>query len=739
MRDLSGWMPCRLVPAAALAAAGAGAGAQPAEMLPTVEIAESPVYAVQFPGDTLYTGSALTAEGMALSGAAGRSSVFATLDVLPGVLSEPVDPYGLGASFTRVRGVRSQFLGVSLEGLPNYGIMPIGPRENVYDFENVETVALYKGATPVGLGSASGNRGGTIELRYRRPEAQPGVQVSQGLGSDGYRRSFVRLDSGTLGNDLRAFASYSFTEADKWKGAGDLGPRRHLNLAVAQGLGGDGTRLELFVNAQDFERHEFRGLDFAQAMDIGDNRDVDYNTRRTGNPAEDALFFDYHHQETENLDVFARASISLGEGTLEVKPYYSTEEATLRDGTRDRLRDLDRYGVLAEYRGQAGPVRLTAGYWLESANLEKSMRAMSITTAGRDYAGRWLYLAENDGRGSIHSPYAQVGQTRGRLRWQAGIKYFRYTEPESIAYRSGPGTPGDWEAAWDTNAGRDPALSLDSFTFDAWLPSVGASWLLDPEGTAELYANYGRNYMRPYAFVPVTTIYARNRAAFQGAGLALQDVFDAWEMETSDHVDVGLRWARDGLEFSPTLFYAAHHDLLAVVRDPQVGVDYHQNVGEATAWGAELVASLEMGDGLLAFFHPTYLRFTYEDDLAQGPGTVPLEGNRLPDTPRWQARAGVLYERGAWRVSPVLRWVGERYGDAQNTEEVDGYWTMDLSVAWSRQGPGPLDSLEVGLELTNLFDEAYVGGISTSDDGTGRPEYFAGPPRSALLTVGARF
>lgn len=715
------------------------AAAEPTRDLPPMEVVAAPVQAVQYPGDTLYTGSALTGEGMSLAGAAGRASVFAALDLLPGVLSEPLDPYGLAGSFTRVRGVRSQFLGMSLEGLPNYGIMPIGPREGVYDLENMETVALYKGATPLGLGSASGNRGGTVELRYRRPRREAGVELTQGLGTDAYRRTFLRLDSGELGTGLRGFASYSLSEADKWKGAGELGPRRHLNLALRRDGGAGGPVLELFLNAQDLERHELRPLDFAQARDIDANRDLAYNARRTGSPAEDRLFFDYHFTERESRDLLLSARIPLGAGELAVKPYYAAEEATLRDGTRDRLRDLDRWGVVAEYQGPVGPLQLTAGYWGESANLEKSMRAMRITPGGREYAGRWLYLAENDGRGTIHSPYLQVGQTRGRLRWQAGVKYFRYREPGSTAYRSGPGTPAGWEAAWEDNAGADPELSLEPFTFDALLPSAGVSWLLDPAGTAELYASYGRNYMRPYAFVPVTGLYARNRAAFRRAGLTLQDVFDAWEMETSDHVDLGLRWAMGGLELSPTLFYAAHHDLLAVVRDPRVGVDYHQNVGGATAWGAELTASLQLSEGVLAFLHPTWLRFTYDDDLSRGAGRVPLEGNQLPDTPRWQARAGLLVERGPWRVAPVARWVGERYGNAANTEEVDAYWTLDLSVDWSHPAPGRLDELQVGLELVNLLDEAYVGGIDASDDGTGASEYHAGPPRSAVLTVGARF
>ena len=45
---------------------------------------------------------------------------------------------------------------MTVEGVPNYGIMPIGAREDIYDMENMESVSLYKGASPADLGTGSG-------------------------------------------------------------------------------------------------------------------------------------------------------------------------------------------------------------------------------------------------------------------------------------------------------------------------------------------------------------------------------------------------------------------------------------------------------------------------------------------------------------------------------------------------------------------------------------------------------
>jgi len=58
--------------------------------------------------ERVYTGTEITAEGLKLSGAKGRTSVYETMDLLPGVQVESVDPLGLAAEQknTRVRGVR---------------------------------------------------------------------------------------------------------------------------------------------------------------------------------------------------------------------------------------------------------------------------------------------------------------------------------------------------------------------------------------------------------------------------------------------------------------------------------------------------------------------------------------------------------------------------------------------------------------------------------------------------------
>ncbi|MBW1645303.1 MAG: TonB-dependent receptor plug domain-containing protein, partial [Deltaproteobacteria bacterium] len=120
-------------------------------------------------GDLLHTGTRVNAAGIALAGAGAPGSIFAALNLLPGVNTEMQDPLGIAGKDMRLRGIRSRYASLSVEGIPNYGIMPIGPRDDIYDLENLESIGVYQGATPLGLGAGSGNRGGAITLEYRRP------------------------------------------------------------------------------------------------------------------------------------------------------------------------------------------------------------------------------------------------------------------------------------------------------------------------------------------------------------------------------------------------------------------------------------------------------------------------------------------------------------------------------------------------------------------------------------------
>ncbi|OEU64114.1 MAG: hypothetical protein BA867_12810 [Desulfobacterales bacterium S5133MH16] len=403
-----------------------------------------------------------------------------------------------------------------------------------------------------------------------------------------------------------------------------------------------------------------------------------------------------------------------------------------KPGVLDKIRDLERYGVIPEINFDISDFEITAGYWFESHDLEKYVKRYVTTPGGLQYNG-YMYYTKNDGHGEIHSPYAKLSYELNQFKFQAGLKYFYYEEPASTGYIS--------DAA--LNLKEDPDISLKETDYDEVLPTFGIGYEFTEN--AKMYFNYGRNYMRPYAYVPITNLYVTMKQAFKNANMTLQDIFDDWEMETSDNFDLSFRYKHKYFSIAPVLFYSKHNDLLVSIDDPRVinpknnkPISYYQNVGDATAYGFELELSVCPSKNLTVYFNPSYTDMSFDDDFKRGDKIVKIEGNQLPDTPEWIIKSGLIYTINNLEISPTVKWIDSRYGDALNKEKIDDYAVVNLNLRYTIDDFWGLREAKVGLELNNLFDERYVGAIIADDTGTGA-DYYAAPPFTAIFTVSGKF
>ncbi|MFW6202671.1 MAG: TonB-dependent receptor domain-containing protein, partial [Marinilabilia sp.] len=220
----------------------------------------------------------------------------------------------------------------------------------------------------------------------------------------------------------------------------------------------------------------------------------------------------------------------------------------------------------------------------------------------------------------------------------------------------------------------------------------------------------------------------------------LQHIFDDWTMETSDNIDLGLRYNSEMAVIAPSFFYARHYDVLASVYDPEIEIDYYQNAGELTAYGADVEIYLNPLETLTLLFNPAWNKMTYNQDMVQGDETIAIEGNQAPATPEFSFKTGAIFSMRGWETSLRVKHNGKRYGDATNKEEIDGYTVTDLSVSYNKDPFNILKSFEASLEIKNLFDTKYVGAINAQDDARqGNTSYYAGSPRSIIGTVAVKF
>lgn len=684
--------------------------------------------------EQVYTGTEITRNGLDLPGAKAETSVYESMDSLPGVQVESVDASGLAVeqTSTRVRGVRGFLGSMTVEGVPNWGGNPMGPREYLYDMENFESIAVYKGAIPAGLGTGVGARGGAIELRPRWPEKEPGMDVNFAIGSNAYSRAHSRVDTGSVGPLGTAFsASASWTEAEKWKGPGDLGPRFNANFMVEQPYHGEDA-VKVWFNYNEIEQDLYRALGYADVQDLHGNYRKDFNETLTGVKSQDIYHYRNNRSEHSNMDVLAVVPFTFDDmfkATL--KPYYSREDAEIYQGVvsqggtvQKRIRDIERQGLLSQLDIDMDVVRLSVGHLFESVD-------MQINTDIHDpITGAFVkhsIQTENDGNGYVNSPFATLAGTVGAFDWQAGLKYFRYDEPASKGYVPVGGV--STEAA---------DLARDSRVYDVWLPSVGVSYAVND--MFQPYASYGRSHIRPYSYVPLINLYNSNRPAFQAAGVTLQEMFDGYDMETSDNFELGLRVTHERFDITPAIFYSKHDNLLTTVYDPRVAQSYAQNVGKATGYGLEVESNFYLTQELTLFVNPTYTRLTYDDDLSYQGSTLKADGEQVVDTPEWMVKTGLVWKVGDFEFIPTVRYMGERYGDVEHKEKVDSYMVADLGVNYVNRDVTFAEALKLSLNLYNLFDAEYVSRINASDDTReGSASYYVGAPFTAVLSVGVEF
>lgn len=682
--------------------------------------------------DTVYTGSQVTRTGIEAQGTKATISVYESVKILPGISVESADPYGLSAEQKniRIRGVRGYLGALTVFGVPSWGGNPMGPREYLFDTENLDSIAVYKGAVPADLGTGVGARGGAIELRPLWPKETFGVRLSQGFGTDTYRRTYLRLDTGTLPRIGTAVSlSGSVTNADKWKGPGDLGPRRNMNVMLRQPLPG-GTTFKLWVNVNDLEQHLYRPLSYDEVERLGANYDEDYNHRRHHSAGRDIDYYRYNRGEYRNRDVIAEVPLALSEHVqLSLKPYWSDEDTNILGGSTNkggiitkRSREIERYGVISRLDMTFSPARATLGYWFESSD-------MLIRTANYDpvtsaYKGSGMHM-HNDGNGIVHSPFAKVSGTLGTLDWQAGIKFFYYEEPESQGYTaSSPARP--LRPAQD--------LSVKERHYEEWLPSLGLAWHVTD--AMELYGSYGRNQIRPYAYLPLINMYNQNRAKFQASRISLNELFSGYDMEISDNYELGVRFWWERVELSAAVYYVKHRDLLTTVCDRRVGLSYYRNMGDATGHGLEIESSVFINKNITLFLNPTYTRLTYDNDLTYQGTTIRCKDNQVVDTPAWTFKAGMILTWRDFEFVPMLRYMNRRYGDAGHSERIDNYTVVDIKLGYTVRTLPFAKTMQVTLECNNLFGEEYVSVIDAMDDNrAGSTSYNVGSPFSTMLNV----
>jgi iron complex outermembrane receptor protein len=700
----------------------------------------------------------LTKADFEAAAAAGQSPL-ATVSRLPGVNFQSADPLGNYEWSTRftVRAFSQNQLGFTLDGVP-LGDMSYGNLNGLHisraiSSENVARADLSQGTGSLDTPSSS-NLGGTLQFYSSDPAKAFGLQVSQTLGSNSNRRTFVRLDSGqsALGG---IYASYTHQQADKWRGHGQQ-RQDQFNLKYVKDFGE--TRLSAFVNTSNRREIDYQDMSLEMVNRLGynwDNYYPDFNAavqsaKGIWTQGETSVDDAYYAGSGLRKDTLAGVTLDarLADGLrlkttvynhhndgrgLWFTPYTSSMDGppdasgNPTKGTPVALRTTEyairRGGLTATLDYEIGAHQLRASLWHEDNDFNQARR---------------FYNASPN---AIPSPY-DFPSNPFLTQWQYAFntKTDQFSLSDTIALAKdltlGAGFKS-LRAKIDGNllvGSNKPNGSITASK--GFLPQVGLNYQLSR--TDELFTSISRN-MRAYQGAGTgTTPFATTQAGFDAIKGSLHP-------ETSDNFEAGWRTSSKLYEAAVTAYVVNFKDRLLGVTQGS-GIQGNPTVlsyvvGVRTK-GLEVGLSLRLMPGMSWYNSLSLSNSTYQDnvtskDASNNTVTVATAGKHVVDAPDQMVKSILSYDDGQWFGNFGADYMSKRYYSYLNDAAVSGRTLFNLSGGLRTKSLGFLAEGSVQVGVTNLTDRKYISTVGSNGFGNSGDSQtlLQGAPRQFFVTL----
>jgi iron complex outermembrane receptor protein len=719
----------------------------------TISIVEAQDSADFFMDESNRTAQVFTQKSIASLGSQAKMNPYSVISFSPSVNFTPVDQAGSNEpSFhdpIRIRGKSQSGPGgvFMLNGLP-VSSNPGGGKQMV-DMENIGSINLYKGYLEVDKNLGFSSLIGKVDLNILPPASTGKSTISQSFGTESFERTFLRFDSGKMG-DFSTFGSFSYLSNDKYKGEGDL--ERINGMFGLAYQPNDALKTEFYAIYNSDDHHNYNSLTYAEAQDLDTYFDKDYATAQP-TASNDVNYYDWNKQSFDTIALLGNLEYRLGSNdVLSLKPYYKKDEGDYwyssikADPAKNRVvdwyMDHDLFGAVAAYEHTFSDMAKTKiGYWYHRQlppgppYNQSKYRVVDGELVFDGYA----VLADNDYH-TLQAPFVKLYGENGRFDYAAGIQYQSFGLGSLTSYTNG--TSSSTSMDYDTAIAEgtiDPWASVKEHTFHTFLPSLYLGYQATDDTT--VYIDYTRTYGFDVNLFPT---YIKNRDKFVSKGVTLQTLWDELELETSDNIDLGFKTMVGAITLNPNLFVSFVKNKQANIYDPEYGVNYPANMGDALGYGAELSAYGPILDNLELIIGLSYNRYAFSENFQSSPtSTVQTDGNQLPDAPRVMAKAALAYQYDNWTFTPSVQYTSSRYGDVLNTQKIDAFTLVNLDIAYRPYEFLGTKNAKLHIGLTNLTDEKYIATINTPDNvlsaSTTDATFQTGAPFGAYFGIELKF
>lgn len=638
---------------------------------------------------------------------------------IPGAISATNDVTGLNDGNFTVRGFPADEVGVTVNGVPindsgNYKMYAT----EYGDTENMGDITVEQGFPSV-TSPVIGAAGGNIAWVTVDPTHDAGLDISQSLGSNNYKRTFVRYNTGDLG-PVRSWISYSNNQTDLWRGAGQSKVTKVDGKSVWTIDADNSVTASLQYNRE--VKNNYRALTKTQVAQNGYHYGYlnPWQSSNAGdwvgtqvNPFTSAIASldgEFTLSDSLHLSVVPYFVYGYGGGSYGyANTYVFFTSDTYRPGLHVKfkqdfgLNDSLEYGFLAERPRQQG----------SNAFLPADGQGNPADIWGHD--SKYYYTNAN-------------GTPRVAYR-------FYSTTPTYRAFATNTWTPNDqwtvtvggaytwvqrkgWYSTWpgsDNGINLATAASSELFasgsrTYKKFTPTAGVKFQLDDAN--QFYLGLGQTYRAPINTAALYDIWGAAYADASGKSVSVGDA----EPEKATTLDLGWRYYGDRLSTSIGAYATDFKNKQFSGSDPVTSAPVYFALGEVKLRGVNAEASYKFDDTWSMYASYAHTSSEMQDDVTLGGTTYLTKGKTMVNAPKNSGYAAVNFDQGPFWASLSATVQSGIWGTFTNLadSQAGGFAVVNLNGGWNFPDFGGLKKPYLKVNVFNLGDRKALNYSATT-------------------------
>jgi iron complex outermembrane receptor protein len=685
------------------------------------------------------------------------------LKYTPGLNISSEDATGLSGFRFTMRGLNSDQVGMSVDGMPindsgNYALYS----NLLGDPENIDQIFVTQGSSEAD-GPHIGSSGGNIGIVTIRPTKETGAFVKQTVGSNATRKTFARLNTGEV-NGLSNWLSASHTEGQMWRGSGAVrADKVEWNSFFDAG---NGNTANLILKYHEQDNNSYSQLTKSQFQQNGRKFDPYPATPTVGSNGKLNSYYALAQNPFQTFTGVLNTQFKLADNlALSVIPYYywgngsgvgSSSYALNRGSNAGGVFDLGNLPTAAQYNADGssttgvyyrpsrtqtwrpgittklnwdlGDHSLQFGYWYERARQSQTQPFIALKSNGKPTDTWPDGDAVVDANGNTVQGRDRFTVTPAQKVWTQDTWYINpdWTLVAGLAYMN-------VKRDGTNNGSLTEQPEKRHQTYNKLLPNAGLKYQLDERD--QLFYSLSRNMRIPQNYV----LYDKGVDSINS------------KPETSWNHELGWRFTGDDMTVAATLFYMQFKDRQVSSKD--INGDFADiNAGSVNNSGLELEWS-----GLLPHHFNYYTSYTYtkaeqQDDLtvynAGKAILLPTSGKQFANVPKNMLAANIGYDDGRFYGTFGGKYTSKLYGDLTNDEAISGRTVFNAGAGiYLPVDKKVVKDATLRLNVDNLFDKKYLDGVYTTKTNAasysgfrdGDPAYIVGLERTVTVSLEANF